>query len=441
MTPSLPPRPAGAAYWLRRARLPLTFLARPEKLAAGADGEGSALVDIKIEDGRIAAIAPTGTQAVDAAEFDLDGGMIWPSPVELHTHLDKGHIWPRAENPDGTFAAALATVAADRGSHWSAADVRARMSFSLAAAYAHGTRAIRTHLDSLGPQAAITWPVFAALREEWASRVTLQAVSLVPVDFFRDAAAAEGLTRLVAAHRGILGAVTYMTPDLGRLLHEIFALAERHGLDLDFHVDETGDPAACSLRHIAETALARRFPGRIVCGHCCSLARQEPDDIDRTLDRVAAAGIAIVSLPMCNLYLQDRAARRTPRWRGVTLLHEMAARGIAVAISSDNVRDPFYGYGDLDAVEVFTMAARIAHLDRPVGAWPRTLTTTPAAIMGLADAAGLAVGGAADLILFRARFWHELLARPQSDRVVLRNGAIVDAMPPDYRELDQLFGR
>ena len=105
------------------------------------------------------------------------------------------------------------------------------------------------------------------------------------------------------------------------------------------------------------------------------------------------------------------------------------------------MRDPFYGYGDLDAVEVFTMAARIAHLDRPVGAWPRALTTTPAAIMGLADAAGLAVGGAADLILFRARFWHELLARPQGDRVVLRTGAVIDAIPPDYRELDQLFGR
>ena len=86
------------------------------------------------------------------------------------------------------------------------------------------------------------------------------------------------------------------------------------------------------------------------------------------------------------------------------------------------------------------MASRIAHLDRPVGAWPRALTTTPAAIMGLADAAGLAIGGVADLILFRARFWHELLSRPQTDRVVLRGGAAIAATPPDYRELDQLLG-
>src|SRR5207248_2671746 len=79
---------------------------------------------------------------------------------------------------------------------------------------------------------------------------------------------------------------------------------------------------------------------------------------------VAEAGIAIVSLPMCNLFLQDRTPGRTPRWRGVALLHEIRARGIRVAIASDNCRDPFYGYGDHDMLEVFREAVRIAHLDR-----------------------------------------------------------------------------
>lgn len=32
--------------------------------------------------------------------------------------------------------------------------------------------------------------------------------------------------------------------------------------------------------------------------------------------------------------------------------------GIPVAISSDNVRDQFYAYGDLDMLEVFTQASR-----------------------------------------------------------------------------------
>ena len=133
----------------------------------------------------------------------------------------------------------------------------------------------------------------------------------------------------------------------------MFALATEYGLDVDFHVDETGDPEAVSLSRIAEAALRNRFEGRILCGHCCSLAMQEQDRAFRTLNLVAEAGIAVVTLPMCNLYLQDRAPGRTPRWRGVTLVHEMRGRGIPVAVASDNCRDPFYGYGDHDMVEVY----------------------------------------------------------------------------------------
>jgi cytosine/creatinine deaminase len=231
-----------------------------------------------------------------------------------------------------------------------------------------------------------------------------------------------------------------MLPDLDRQLERVFALAAERGLDLDFHVDETPDAHARSLRHIAQAALRRGFNGRILCGHCCSLARQEPKEVERTLALVREAGISVVSLPLCNLYLMDRAPGRTPRWRGVTLLHEMAARGIPVALASDNCRDPFYGYGDHDMVEVFREAVRIVQLDCPVGAWPAAVTRTPAEIMGLPERGVIRVGAPADLILFRARDWSELLSRRQTGRVVLRAGRPIDTTLPDYRELDWLFG-
>ena len=68
----------------------------------------------------------------------------------------------------------------------------------------------------------------------------------------------------------------------------------------------------------------------------------------------------------------------TPRWRGVTLLHEMKERGIPVAVASDNTRDPFYAYGDLDMVEVFREAVRILHLDHPIAGWPLVAARGPA---------------------------------------------------------------
>jgi cytosine/creatinine deaminase len=428
--------PAAGRLQIADARVPLCLLEGPFADA----GEGLARVDIEIAGGRIVGVQPAGSQPqpADAARIDQAGGQVWPGLVDLHTHLDKGHIWPRAENPDGTFAAALDAVERDRRAHWSAGDVRARFEFGLRCAHAHGTVAIRTHLDSRPPQHRISWPVFSELRAEWADRIALQAVSLVLPEDMAGPFGTE-IADLVAAAGGVLGCVTFMMPDLDLALDRIFRLAAGRGLDLDFHVDECLDPAARSLHHIAQAALRHRFAGKIVCGHCCSLGVQEPDEALRTLDLVAQAGIAVVSLPMCNLYLQDRVPGRTPRRRGVTLLHELAARGIPVALASDNCRDPFYGYGDHDLLEVFREAVRIAHLDRPVGAWPAAVTRTPAQIMRFPRCGWIAVGAPADLVLFRARHWSELLSRPETDRIVLRAGRPIDASPPDYRELDDVL--
>lgn len=72
-----------------------------------------------------------------------------------------------------------------------------------------------------------------------------------------------------------------------------------------------------------------------------------------TLDLVRRAGITIVSLPLVNQWTQDRRLGVTPRWRGVTLMHEIRAAGVPAALASDNTRDQFYAYGDLDMLEVF----------------------------------------------------------------------------------------
>jgi cytosine deaminase len=153
---------------------------------------------------------------------------------------------------------------------------------------------------------------------------------------------------------------------------------------------------------------------------------------------------------MCNMYLQDRhrlssdedhgAPARTPRWRGVTLLHEMRARGIAVAVASDNTRDPFYAYGDLDGLEVMREATRILHLDHPAGAWLGMMSRLPAEALGLDSGGRIAPGLAADFVSVRARSVTELYSRPWSDRAVFRDGRVVRASLPDYAELDDLFG-
>jgi cytosine deaminase len=392
--------------------------------------------DIALIDGRIAALGQGCGAGLPRVE--LGGRMVWPGFVDVHTHLDKGHVWPRAENPDGSFSAALAAVAADRRAHWTAGDVRRRFEFGLRCAYAHGTVAIRTHIDSLDPQYRISWPVFSALRDEWRGRIALQGVAIVGVALLDDAAYATALAACLREHGGIMGGVIHPMDFLERRIENLVRLCIDHELRLYVHIDETLDPAANSLPVLAEALLRMGYPYPVTVGHCCSLATQDADQVERTLRKMRRARIQVVSLPMCNLYLQDRGHGRTPRLRGVTLLHELAAAGIEVALASDNCRDPFYAYGDHDMLEVFREATRIAHLDRPHGDWHRAVTATPADIMGL-RAGRIEPGAVADLVIFKARSMNELLSRPQSDRTVLRAGVAIDTTLPDYAELDDLF--
>lgn len=433
-------------YWINNAHVPIYVLSLDDKsIEFKQTRESLSLVDIEITDGIITSIIPAvsiqyglRTTALTAPSTDLRGGQVWPCFVDMHTHLDKGHICERSPNPDGRFASAIETAQKYSQTYWQAEDVYRRMEFGIKCSYVHGTKAIRTHIDSFGEQGVISLEVFKTLQKVWKDQIILQAVSLVNLDYYQTPEGVE-LANRMAAIGGILGGVTYMHPDLDAQLDTIFSLAKERHLDLDFHTDENDDPNSICLQKVAQAAIRNNFTGQIICGHCCSLALQTPEVVEKTLNLVKQAGIGIVSLPMCNLYLQDRQANRTPRWRGVTLLQEIKNHGIPVTVASDNCRDPFYGFGDHDVLEVFTQAVKIAHLDMPYSDWPCTVTKTAADLIKLPNCGRIGVGLPADLIIFKGRSFSELLSRPQHERIVIRNGKQIDTTLPDYSELDEFY--
>lgn len=446
-SPINPRLPEGTTYRIRRARVPSCFLADGTPPGAQDDGEGCALVDIAVEAGRFGRITSAGEGEGPEPAFDLAGRQAWPWLVDMHTHLDKGHTVARTPNPDGDFPGARDATTADRTANWTADDLRRRMEFGLRCAEAHGVAAIRTHLDSQQgglhrDQAEVTWAVFREMREAWAGRITLQGVGLTPIDAYAEPYGVR-LADLVAASGGLLGGVTRPTgglhgaelTEIDALLDHLFRLAAERNLDIDLHVDETGDPAAASLDAVARATLRHGYEGRVTCGHCCSLALQEPKRAAATIARVAQAGIGIVTLPTVNLYLQDRRRGRTPRWRGVAPVHELRAAGVPVAVAGDNCRDAFYAYGDHDMLDTLRQAVRILHFDHPFSDVASLAGPTPAAMMGLVHAGRIAAGAPANLILLAALSLNEVVARPHSDRIIIACGRASQSNPPPYEAL------
>ncbi len=448
---SYPDIPSARRILLRRARVPLC-LTTPEAFTQApdaSDAEGTALLDILVDGGKLAALGPSGgthTPVDDGgtAQVDLAGRQVWPMFLDCHAHLDKTQIIPRAENADGSFTGAREGSMADRQRHWTQADIEKRMEFALRCAVHHGTSAIRTHLDSHEGQAEATWEVFQNVRGKWRERITLQAVALAVAEVY-DTPFGDRLLDLVGAAGGIVGTFlrlpdngTEMPHGIDRFLDRLFEKAARRELDVDLHVDETANPASRMLERVARSALRTGFPGRVVCGHCCSLAMQPPAQVRRTLELCAAAGVGIVTLPTANLYLQDRRPGITPRWRGVTLVREMQAAGLTVAVGGDNVRDPFFPYGDNDMLDTLRQAVRVLHLDHPIAGMPRLAGRNAAQLMGL-DLGVLRPGADARLVIFNARSLNEIMSRPQSDRTVLDRGHLVTEPLPAYEELDDIL--
>src|SRR5262252_4776989 len=105
--------PEAQRYWIRQARVPICFL--PGGPKRDVDRDGATLVDLLVDKDRIAAIERAGGKiSTDLPAIDLESRHVWPTLIDMHAHLDKGHIVTRAENPDRSFAGALLSVAKDR---------------------------------------------------------------------------------------------------------------------------------------------------------------------------------------------------------------------------------------------------------------------------------------------------------------------------------------
>ena len=141
----------------------------PESRQPRRDRDGAVCLDIDIDgDGviRRVSLADTTSPMDGLTLIAMNGRQVWPGFVDAHAHIDKCHTWGRAPNPDGTLLGARAAAKRDRLETWHYDEVYRRMDFALRTAFAHGTIAVRTHLDSQEGRTEPCLSAFLALRSD-----------------------------------------------------------------------------------------------------------------------------------------------------------------------------------------------------------------------------------------------------------------------------------
>ena len=290
---------------------------------------------------------------------------------------------------------------------------------------AHGATAIRTHVDvGAGIELRALRPLLE-LREQLRAqgRAELQVVAAVSVPL----AGAEGepsralLRAAMDAGADVVGGAPHVDVDPLAATRELVAIARHYDVPIDLHTDECLNVEALSLRELVTAAAAGRLPRGAVASHCVSLGVQTPAIQREIAEAVAAAGVAIVTLPQTNLYLQARGVTCSPA-RGLTAIRALLDAGVVLAAGADNVRDPFNPVGRSDPLETAALLVMAGHLT-PHEAWDEVSSGARRAV-GL-PAAALQPGAPAEILATRGSSLADAVARASEDRIVIHAGRCI----------------
>lgn len=402
-------------------RVPRALVEPPSSGWPAADADGLITVVLEHRLGRWIGLRAASRQEQPAL-------MALPPLVEPHAHLDKVYSWPEAQNRTGTMAEALKANRAEHNLR-QADRVAERAERALREAWQFGLRAIRSHIDSLGPGADPAWQVLPELADTWRDRIALQLVAMVPIGHW-STAQGENLAAEVAARGGLLGGVIgppfRRGPGEAKALEALVRLADRHGCGIDLHVDEGDDAPGQGVRLLCSVLERLGLRPPITCSHAASMALLPEPALTALAERMAALDLSVVALPRTNQYLLSRQEGRTPLLRPLAPIRQLQAAGVTVAVGIDNVQDPWFPGGDFDPLALLRDAVTMTHL-LP---WQRCglapFTTAPARLLQLPWDGVIRLGGPADLIVIEAHRWTELLIRSPQRRV-LRSGSWLPA--------------
>ncbi len=396
--------------WLPRGLLRL----RSGSVIPSVTAEGLTPVRLSWSDGRLQEPELINTPA------DHLNALVLPRLVDPHVHLDKAFTWSAHPNLSGTYEGALE---ANMNEHRvrDLEEVLSRGDQAMARACQNGLRALRSHIDSLGPGADTSWEALQVLKKQWRDQFELQLVALVPIAHW---ATTDGkkLAQRVAAVGGLLGGVV-VPPCRGasvrRGLRALLLLAEELGCGIDLHIDEANHGPAEGLVQLLRALEQVPCMQPITCSHTSSLALLSAKRLQRLAEQMAAHRLQVVALPLTNGWLLGQSPETTPLRKPLAPIRQLQRAGVRVAVGGDNVADPWFPAGDFDPLALMASCIPLAQL----APWQRLglspFTTAAAAVMGLDWDGRIGADAPADLIVLEANTWSEALRRPPERRVLI----------------------
>ncbi|HXA58485.1 MAG TPA: cytosine deaminase, partial [Streptosporangiaceae bacterium] len=391
-------------------------------------------VDIVITAGRITAIHTAGTApAPEAARvLDAGGGLLTPPYVEPHVHLDT--VLTAGEprwNESGTLWEGIACWT-ERKPMLTRDDVVGRVLQVLRWYVANGVLHVRSHVDVTDPS-MVALRALLEVREMVRDVVDLQIVAFPQEGICSFPDGQQLLAEAVRLGADVVGAIPHYEDtreDGVRSVEVAVHLAAEHGLRVDVHCDEIDDEQSRFVEVLATQALRTGLRDRVTASHTTAMGSYNAAYAYKLQRLLLRSGVNLVCNPMVNLHLQGRFDDY-PKRRGLTRVKEMLAAGVNVAFGHDDIMDPWMPLGTANPVQVALVGALATQLTGPaeIAECHRMITDRAAAVLGLGDRYGIAVGRPASFLVLPAADGVDVLRRQVRPRYVVAHGRVVAEGP------------
>jgi cytosine deaminase len=395
---------------------PMDLIVRNTRMTDHPAGE---LVDIGVENGRIAVIEPR--LAAEGASYDAGGRLVCGGFVETHIHLDKSCIIDRCAPQTERQPNVVERVAAVKR-HFTVEDVCARARRTLEKCIAHGATWMRTHVE-VDPGVGLRgFEGVQALIDEYKWAIDIE-LCVFPQEGLTDNPGTDQL--LVAAlKRGAkaVGAAPNYDRDHAGQIRRVFELAREFGVDIDMHLDSGNSPDVMDIHLVCELTEQYGLGGHVAVGHMTKMSALPLDAFKRQARRLAEVGVAVTVLPATDLFMMGRDQEFNVR-RGVVDANLLVEHGVNCSISTNNVLNPFTPYGDCSLLRMANLHAnvlQVSHTHRLAECF-RMLTDRSARLLNLPDY-GIAVGNPADLVVIDATSPEQAVAEICQPLAVFKRG-------------------
>ena len=380
---------------------------------------GNNLVDIAIEKGKIAKVAPK-VEGDAAKVIDAAGKLVTGSFINGHLHLCKVYTLAMMDDEaisaytDGEMGGAMtaielaAKVKEKYDEKWIIQNVRKALDLAVR----YGNTHIRAFADTDTTGKLEGVKALIKAREEYKGRVEVQVVAFPQDGVVRDPGAegyVEEALKLGADVVGGIPWIEYTDADSQEHIDRMFKLAKKYNKDVSMLIDDAGDPTLRSLEMLAVTTLREGWQGRVTVQHARAMALY-PEPYYRKIEALLKkANMGLVSDPQTG-----------PLYARVKSLYKA---GVNVALGQDDIADAYYPFGRNNMQEVAFLAAHLMNMvSRPEMEILFDLITTNAAkALGIKNY-GLKEGCNADLVVLDASNVWEALWAHEAPLFVIKDG-------------------